>query len=65
MSVYDNVYIEDDVFCGPSCVFTNVINSRAFIERKNEYRDTIVKRGLLLEQMRLLSVESPLEGTAL
>ena len=45
VSVYDNVYIEDDVFCGPSCVFTNVINPRAFIERKNEYKDTIVKKG--------------------
>ena len=45
VSVYDNVIIEDDVFCGPSCVFTNVINPRAFIERKHEYRKTIVKKG--------------------
>jgi UDP-2-acetamido-3-amino-2,3-dideoxy-glucuronate N-acetyltransferase len=45
VSVYDDVIIEDDVFCGPSCVFTNVINPRAFIERKNEYRKTVVKKG--------------------
>ena len=45
VSVYDDVIIEDDVFCGPSCVFTNVINPRAFIERKNEYKKTIVKKG--------------------
>ena len=45
VSVYDDVVIEDDVFCGPSCVFTNVINPRAFIERKHEYKKTIVKKG--------------------
>ena len=45
VSVYDDVIIEDDVFCGPSCVFTNVINPRAFINRKNEYKKTIVKKG--------------------
>lgn len=45
VSVYDDVIIEDGVFCGPSCVFTNVINPRAFIERKNEYKKTIVKKG--------------------
>jgi UDP-2-acetamido-3-amino-2,3-dideoxy-glucuronate N-acetyltransferase len=45
VSIYDDVVIEDDVFCGPSCVFTNVINPRAFVERKNEYLKTTVKRG--------------------
>ena len=45
VSVYDDVVLEDDVFCGPSCVFTNVFNPRAFIERKHEYRKTIVKKG--------------------
>jgi UDP-2-acetamido-3-amino-2,3-dideoxy-glucuronate N-acetyltransferase len=45
VSIYDDVIIEDDVFCGPSCVFTNVINPRAFIERKKEYLKTTVKRG--------------------
>jgi UDP-2-acetamido-3-amino-2,3-dideoxy-glucuronate N-acetyltransferase len=45
VSVYDNVIIKDDVFLGPSCVFTNVINPRAFIVRKNEYKKTVVKKG--------------------
>lgn len=45
VSVYPGVTIEDGVFCGPSCVFTNVINPRAEIERKNEFRKTLVKRG--------------------
>jgi len=45
VSVYDDVIIEDDVFCGPSCVFTNVINPRAFVERKHEYKKTVVKKG--------------------
>ena len=48
VSVYDNVTIEDDVFCGPSMVFTNVYNPRSFIERKTEYRDTLVKKGATL-----------------
>ncbi|EOB3568293.1 N-acetyltransferase [Vibrio vulnificus] len=48
VSVYDNVHLEDDVFCGPSMVFTNVYNPRSFIERKAEYRDTLVKRGATL-----------------
>lgn len=48
VSVYDNVYLEEEVFCGPSMVFTNVINPRSGIERKNEYRDTIVKKGVTL-----------------
>jgi len=45
VSIYDSVEIEDDVFCGPSMVFTNVINPRAFVERKNEYKKTILKKG--------------------
>lgn len=45
VSVYKGVTLEDGVFCGPSCVFTNVYNPRAFIERKTEYRPTLVKRG--------------------
>lgn len=45
VSVYTGVICEDDVFLGPSCVFTNVINPRSFIERKEEFRDTIVKKG--------------------
>lgn len=45
VSVYKGVTLEDDVFCGPSCVFTNVYNPRAFIERKSEFRKTLVKKG--------------------
>jgi UDP-2-acetamido-3-amino-2,3-dideoxy-glucuronate N-acetyltransferase len=48
VSVYDNVHLEDEVFCGPSMVFTNVYNPRSGVERKDEYRDTIVKRGATL-----------------
>lgn len=45
VSIYDRVEIEDDVFCGPSMVFTNVINPRAFVERKTEYKKTVLKKG--------------------
>ncbi len=45
VSVYDGVILEDEVFCGPSMVFTNVINPRSFISRKKEFRKTLVKRG--------------------
>ena len=48
VSVYDAVRLDDDVFCGPSVVFTNVYNPRAAISRKNEYRRTLVKRGASL-----------------
>ena len=45
VSVYDNVTLEDDVFCGPSMVFTNVYNPRSAVSRKDEYRDTLVRKG--------------------
>ena len=48
VSVYTGVECEDDVFLGPSCVFTNVINPRSFISRKDEYRKTIIKKGASL-----------------
>jgi UDP-2-acetamido-3-amino-2,3-dideoxy-glucuronate N-acetyltransferase len=48
VSVYDNVVLEEGVFCGPSMVFTNVYNPRSLIERKNEFRDTLVKKGATL-----------------
>lgn len=48
VSVYDNVTLEEGVFCGPSMVFTNVYNPRSLIERKNECRDTLVRRGATL-----------------
>lgn len=45
VSIYEGVELEDDVFCGPSCVFTNVINPRSHVSRKAEYRRTLVRRG--------------------
>jgi UDP-2-acetamido-3-amino-2,3-dideoxy-glucuronate N-acetyltransferase len=48
VSVYTGVMLEDDVFCGPSMVFTNVINPRSHIIRRNEYKPTLVKRGATL-----------------
>ena len=48
VSIYDNVTLEDDVFCGPSMVFTNVINPRSQVTRKDEYRNTLVRRGVTI-----------------
>lgn len=48
VSVYDAVTLEDDVFCGPSMVFTNVYNPRSAVTRKGEYRRTLVRRGATL-----------------
>ena len=48
VSVYDNVFLEEGVFCGPSMVFTNVNNPRALVEKKDEYRDTLIKKGASL-----------------
>jgi UDP-2-acetamido-3-amino-2,3-dideoxy-glucuronate N-acetyltransferase len=48
VSIYDNVTLENDVFCGPSMVFTNVYNPRAQIVRKDEYRSTLVEQGATL-----------------
>ena len=48
VSVYDKVTLEDDVFCGPSMVFTNVYNPRSAISRKDEYRPTLVQQGATL-----------------
>jgi UDP-2-acetamido-3-amino-2,3-dideoxy-glucuronate N-acetyltransferase len=45
VSIYEGVELEDDVFCGPSCVFTNVVNPRSHVSRKHEYRKTLVRRG--------------------
>jgi UDP-2-acetamido-3-amino-2,3-dideoxy-glucuronate N-acetyltransferase len=45
VSIYEGVELEDDVFCGPSCVFTNVVNPRSHVSRKHEYRATLVRRG--------------------
>ena len=48
VSIYDGVCLEDDVFCGPSMVFTNVHNTRAAINRKNEFRPTVIRKGATL-----------------
>ena len=48
VSIYEGVVLENDVFVGPSVVFTNVINPRSFIERKTEYKPTLIKRGASL-----------------
>jgi UDP-2-acetamido-3-amino-2,3-dideoxy-glucuronate N-acetyltransferase len=48
VSIYTGVTLEDDVFCGPSMVFTNVVNPRSAVPRKDEYRSTLVKRGASL-----------------
>ena len=48
VSVYDDVVLEDDVFCGPSMVFTNVYNPRSAVERKSEYKNTLIKKGATL-----------------
>lgn len=45
VSIYKGVTLEDDVFCGPSCVFTNVLNPRAHVERKDEFKPTLVRKG--------------------
>jgi UDP-2-acetamido-3-amino-2,3-dideoxy-glucuronate N-acetyltransferase len=45
VSIYEGVELEDDVFCGPSMVFTNVINPRSHVSRKHEYQRTLVRRG--------------------
>lgn len=45
VSIYEGVELEDDVFCGPSMVFTNVLNPRAHVSRRHEYRKTLVRRG--------------------
>ena len=58
VSVYDNVTLEDGVFCGPSMVFTNVYNPRSLIERKDEFRDTVVKKGATLALIALSCVAS-------
>ena len=48
VSIYDNVVLEEGVFCGPSAVFTNVLNPRALIDRKDQFADTLVRKGATL-----------------
>ena len=61
VSVYDAVTLEDDVFCGPSMVFTNVHNPRSAVERKHEYRRTLVRRG---DDNRSARVRTPITDGA-
>jgi len=63
VSIYEGVTLEDDVFCGPSMVFTNVINPRSHVSRKNEYRATLVKRGSSSEPTRRSSAARPWESS--
>ena len=65
VSVYEGITIEDEVFCGPSCVFTNVINPRSNIERKDEFKKTIIRKGASIEQMQQLYVATTLENIVL
>ena len=60
ISIYEGVDIEDDVFLGPSMVFTNVLNPRSFIVRKDEFKKTLLKKEVLLVQMLQSFVELPL-----
>jgi UDP-2-acetamido-3-amino-2,3-dideoxy-glucuronate N-acetyltransferase len=48
VSLYKGAIVEDDVFLGPSCVLTNVVNPRAFIERKHEFRPTVIRKGVTI-----------------
>ena len=63
VSIYDAVTLEDDVFCGPSMVFTNVINPRSEIVRKNQYQSTRIKQGATLGTTRQSSADAPSDGT--
>ena len=59
VSIYDDVILENDVFCGPSMVFTNVINPRSFVERKHEYMKTLLKKGATIGAGTILRKEAP------
>ena len=63
VSVYDGVTLEEGVFCGPSVVFTNVYNPRSLIERKNEYQNTLIKKGTTLGACLLYTSPSPRDAT--
>lgn len=60
VSVYDNVTLQEGVFCAPSMVFTNVYNPRSLVERKNEYRDTLVNKAPHWKPTALSSAVRPL-----
>src|SRR5690349_19532980 len=64
VSIYEGVELEDDVFCGPSMVFTNVLNPRSHVSRKNEYRRTLVRRGATIGANATVVCGSTLGGYA-
>lgn len=65
VSLYEGVTLEDDVFCGPSCVFTNVLTPRAFVSRKNEFGKTLVKKGATIGANATVVCGAPGETTTL
>ena len=64
VSIYEGVELEDDVFCGPSIVFTNVLNPRSHVSRKNEYKRTLVRRGASGATLTLIQSEAVLSSLA-
>ena len=64
VALYKGVELEDGVFCGPSCVFTNVLNPRSEVERKNEYRPTRVRRGATIGANATIVCGQPLAAAA-
>ena len=64
VSIYEGVTLEDDVFCGPSCVFTNVMNPRSHVSRKSEYQPTLVRRGASIGANATIVCGSPSASTA-
>jgi UDP-2-acetamido-3-amino-2,3-dideoxy-glucuronate N-acetyltransferase len=65
VSVYEGATLEDDVFCGPSCVFTNVLTPRAFVSRKGEFGKTLVKRGATIGANATIVCGAPDQTTTL
>ena len=65
VSIYEGVTLEDDVFCGPSCVFTNVVNPRSHVSRKSEYQATLVRRGATIGANATVVCGATLGDTAL
>ena len=65
VSVYTGVVCEDDVFLGPSMVFTNVINPRSFVDRKSEFRQTVVPRSARMRRWSAASKSVPMRWSAL
>jgi UDP-2-acetamido-3-amino-2,3-dideoxy-glucuronate N-acetyltransferase len=65
VALYEGVHLEDDVFCGPSCVFTNVLTPRAFVSRKQEFGKTIVRKGATIGANATIVCGAPQGATEL